>query len=180
MFSIDDKERVWNIFRKYHYLSADLNTTSSGFLLTLNNKIVACMYVLPVPGLNIYGNRIHRLVVLPEFQGMGIGSKFLDTIADVLRYYNRDMYIRTSNISLLKYLYSNSSYKCIYNHTKSVAQGGNIKSWKINNIDRLASSFKYIDDCHKYSTIDYNKFNKYFKYLNRTRPAKLAVKSLFE
>ena len=180
MFSIDDKERVWNIFRKYHYLSSELNVASSGFLLTLNNKIVACMYVLPCPGHNIYGNRIHRLVVLPEFQGMGIGSKFLDTMADILKYYNRDMYIRTSNVSLLKYLSNNSSYKCISNQTKSEKQARLLSNWKINNEDRLASSFTYIENCHNYPTIDYNKFNRYFTYSTRIRQSRLTTKSLFE
>ena len=135
---------------------------------------------MPCPGHNIYGNRIHRLVVLPEFQGMGIGSKFLDTMADILKYYNRDMYIRTSNVSLLKYLSNNSSYKCISNQTKSEKQARLLSNWKINNEDRLASSFMYTENCHKYSTINYDKFNKYFTYSTRTRQYRLTTKSLFE
>lgn len=44
--------------------------------------------------------RIHRLVVLPEYQGLGIGTVLLNTISELYCGKNWEVYIITSNRAL--------------------------------------------------------------------------------
>ena len=59
--------------------------------------------------------RIHRLVVLPEFQGIGIGTKFLTTITEYYVKKNWTVFINTSNKGLVYSLKKNKHWK--YNDT---------------------------------------------------------------
>lgn len=75
---------VWEIFRRHHYLSSKANKSARCYVAILNNKIVAMTSVLAYPSGTVKNAwREHRAVVLPEFQGLGIGSKLSDFIAQV-------------------------------------------------------------------------------------------------
>ena len=75
-----NKSDVWRIFKQHHYLSADLNVACKMFVAYLNNDPVAMCAILPQPGgygLKNPAWRIHRLVVLPDYQGLVIDTKLL-------------------------------------------------------------------------------------------------------
>jgi ABC-type ATPase with predicted acetyltransferase domain len=92
----------WGVFRKYHYLNHNLNAASDQYVMMINNKLIALCAVIHQPH-NIVKNlkRIHRLVVLPDYQGMGIGGIFLNYVAKI--YHDKDfaLSIVTSNPALL-------------------------------------------------------------------------------
>lgn len=78
-----DPKAVWEVFKRHHYLSGKINTACNAWLVTNNNKPIAMCSVLAFPSGNwSNGWREHRTVVLPEFQGMGIGSAISDLIAN--------------------------------------------------------------------------------------------------
>jgi len=80
-----DTEEVWRVFKKHHYLSGKINKAASSWVALYNGKPVAMTSVLAFPSKNWKnGWRGHRTVVLPEFQGMGIGSMLSDTVADYI------------------------------------------------------------------------------------------------
>lgn len=67
--------------------------------------------VLPISSGTIKGGyRQHRLVVLPDFQGLGIGTKLNDFIAK--QYYNQNLkyFIRTTHVRLGQYLGNNNNW----------------------------------------------------------------------
>ena len=45
--------------------------------------------------------RIHRLVVLPDYQGIGVGSQFISRIAEEYKKKGDTMYLQTSSPALL-------------------------------------------------------------------------------
>ena len=70
------------MYRRYHYLSADLNKAARCFELYEDDVPVAFMAVLHQPTKQKQDlKRVSRLVVLPDYQGIGIGRCFLDAIA---------------------------------------------------------------------------------------------------
>ena len=73
-------KEAWNLFKKYHYLSADLNKSSDCYIGQLNNRPIAFGAVICQPCVLKHAYREHRIVVLPDFQGMGIGNKFSESI----------------------------------------------------------------------------------------------------
>lgn len=54
---------------------------------------------------------IHRLVVLPEFQGLGIGTIFLNEITQLYINKNWDVHIITSNTALIYSLNKNKHWQ---------------------------------------------------------------------
>ena len=92
---------TWDIFKPYHYLTEDLNKAASAYLTTWNGKPVAFNAVLPFPHGNIQnGYRMSRTVVLPDYQGLGFGSKITDYISSLYAAEGRTMYAKTSNPAL--------------------------------------------------------------------------------
>lgn len=87
--------------------------------------------------------RIHRLVILPEYQGIGIGKKFLNEIANLYE----NIYIVTSLKSLVKGLIKD-------------------KNWILIRKGRVSSINKNLTAMNK--TISYNRNTYSFKHIKRT------------
>ena len=80
-----DTEAVWEIFKKHHYLSMSVNKSANTWAIISGSKIIGMTSVIAFPSKNWKnGWRGHRTVILPEFQGMGIGTKVSDIIADYI------------------------------------------------------------------------------------------------
>jgi energy-coupling factor transporter ATP-binding protein EcfA2 len=82
--AVDGKE-VWEIFKKHHYLSGKFNPAANSFSAFIGIMQVGFCSILRFPNGNISnGWREHRTVVLPEFQGMGIGTVLCETVAQLV------------------------------------------------------------------------------------------------
>lgn len=104
MFKGGDKEYIWRIFGKHHYMTQEINKSATAYTLYLDNTIIACCFILALPnGYLKNAWRVHRLVVNPDYQGLGIGTKFLETICQLYKYWDATIYIRTSHIKLYNY-----------------------------------------------------------------------------
>jgi len=71
--------KAWQLFKDNHYLSADVNKASTCFIGLINDEPVAFTAVLPFPHphkKNCYKG--HRTVILPDYQGIGLGSAISD------------------------------------------------------------------------------------------------------
>ncbi len=76
------RRRAWSLFARHHYLSGALSAVARCFLALWNDLPVAfCASV------SLFGRknrrRISRIVVLPDYQGLGIGMKFTETVAEL-------------------------------------------------------------------------------------------------
>ena len=92
---------TWNIFKQHHYLTEGLNKAAKCFVFMWNGKPIGFISVLPFPNGSFKNAfRISRLVLLPDFQGLGIGFKILNYISKLYTNENKTMYIRTSNPAL--------------------------------------------------------------------------------
>ena len=75
--------QYWDVFKKYHYLDSNLSRSGHYYVGLIGDKPVAFHAVLHSTNRDIHSYwRGHRTVVLPEFQGMGIGTAFSDAIAE--------------------------------------------------------------------------------------------------
>ena len=73
---------AWDMFKRYHYLSGEINKAAACYLAKINNRPIAFAAVLALPGKGFsHAFKEHRLVVLPDYQGMGIGNRFSEAIA---------------------------------------------------------------------------------------------------
>lgn len=96
---------TWSMFAKHHYLTEDFNKAAKAYLATAafaggNETIVGFASALPMPcGTLKNAYREHRTVVLPDFQGFGLGPKISDAVAQLhldegKRYFSRTAHPR--------------------------------------------------------------------------------------
>jgi GNAT superfamily N-acetyltransferase len=76
---------LWPIFRRHHYLSADINHSAVCFGGWIDDELVAFSSYLHLPHWKVRNIKLgHRLVVLPDYQGLGIGGRFDDWLGEYL------------------------------------------------------------------------------------------------
>jgi ABC-type lipoprotein export system ATPase subunit len=103
--------KTWDFFKKHHYLTEELNVSSKCFLFELNSKPISICCILNTPrNNNANGVAISRIVVVPDYQGLGIGSKICNFIGGVFRNNGNDLYIKTANPSLGEYFNNNYNW----------------------------------------------------------------------
>jgi GNAT superfamily N-acetyltransferase len=73
-------QMLWWQFEPYHYLAGGLASSASCYAAMWNGEPIGFCAVVACLGWK-QTKRIQRLVVLPEFQGMGVGGKLLDGVA---------------------------------------------------------------------------------------------------
>ena len=95
------------MFAKYHYLSGGLNRTAHCYLGVIDGQAAAFCAVLPVIGF-AGRRRISRIVVRPDFQGVGVGRAVLDCVAAM---YPR-MSITTGHPAMIAALKNDAHWKC--------------------------------------------------------------------
>lgn len=72
----------WGLFKDHHYLSETMNKSAKCFLGKINGETVCFGSVLAFPNQHFKSAfREHRTVVLPDFQGLGVGVRFSDAVA---------------------------------------------------------------------------------------------------
>lgn len=85
---------AWRVFGRHHYLSATLHTAAQCFGGFVNGECVAFTSYLHFPHARTRNIKMgHRLVVLPDWQGLGIGGQLDDWLGQHLyergfRYHN--------------------------------------------------------------------------------------------
>ena len=136
---------TWERFKKYHYMTSDLNAAAMCFVFTWNNKLVAFYAVLPQPS-GQYKNayRGHRLVVLPDFQGMGIGSKVSEFVGGILKNNGKTMYTKTVNPAI-------GTYRSMHPETWKASAANGLKDTQ-EHIDKNSSmgGLTRASFCYKY------------------------------
>lgn len=75
---------AWSAFAPHHYLSGDLHRSARCYLASWGDRPVAFVAVLPSMGRRGVW-REHRVVCLPDFQGIGIGLRVSEAIGSLVR-----------------------------------------------------------------------------------------------
>jgi len=73
--------RYWPVFEPHHYLKLPLMIAASYYVGTVESELVCHLSVSTRPGLK--EARACRLVVMPEWQGAGVGTRFLDAVCQM-------------------------------------------------------------------------------------------------
>lgn len=103
MYKTEDRD-IWRVFRNHHYLSRDLSESSICYTCYLDNILVGfCALMYQPSGVYKYAYRVHRIVILPDYQNLGIGLKFLEFIADKYINDGYKFYLRTTHLRMVSY-----------------------------------------------------------------------------
>lgn len=97
-----DKQKIWGMFAKYHYLNHSFNATARTFVCYANGHLAAFTSALhfmhPKKKNTVRG---HRSVVFPDYQGVGIGVALTTAVADYFQRIGKTYITTTSNPAMI-------------------------------------------------------------------------------
>lgn len=109
----------WEVFRRYHYLMHNIHNGSKQFVAFYNGRPIGFCAYLHTPYL--YGSIMkgHRLVVLPDYQGLGIAKKLQYIVARELSKKHKKVGFITSQKGFAKSCLHDPCWKLIYSGRQS-------------------------------------------------------------
>lgn len=135
--------QTWNIFKSHHYMTSNVNKSCTFLLFEWNEKPIAIVAVIATPrNNNPNGKAISRVVVLPDYQGIGIGSKICNFIGGIYRNANCDLYIKTVNPALGEYFNKSTNWLPTA-HNGKMRKDRNEKHY-VNRLERQSYCHKYV------------------------------------
>ena len=132
----------WSIFREHHYLNKEIHQAAQCFVATWDGKPVAFCSVLhfPHPKCTIM-KREHRTVVLPDFQGVGIGNRLSEFVADYYKQKGFRFINTTSAPAMMSHRSKSTKWRC--SRLGTVTKGsGQLAAQR--SIKRVTAGFEFI------------------------------------
>ena len=95
--------KAWKYFKDFHYLTSEIHQSAQCWIMHYNGDFVGFNSAIPFPNKylkNAY--REHRLVIHPNYQGLGLGKFFTEHIGDLYvkngyRYYSKTSHPKLGN-----------------------------------------------------------------------------------
>lgn len=140
------KYSAWNTFARHHYLSADLNKAAHVYVGLINDEPACLCAVLTVPNAHIQnGRRFSRNVVLPDFQGIGLGRIFLDKVGSGLVAQGFKVYATASHPAQVHNFNKSPSWEMIRPPSRVAKQGqtSSLSTRMGVSRSRVTSSFRF-------------------------------------
>lgn len=101
---------TWDFFKKHHYLTESVNNAYKFMIFYWNEKPIAINVLAVMPSATIKNAyRESRIVVLPDYQGMGIGSKISEFCGGILKSNGYRYYTKTVHPALGEWRNNNSN-----------------------------------------------------------------------
>jgi len=145
------KRFFWELFKKHHYLIEKLNVAAKCYVGYWENNPVAFESVLTLPsGTMKNAWREHRLVVLCDYQGLGLGNTMSEAIGEILKREGKRFFSKTANIKLGEYRNNSSKWKPTSKNQKNrpdYKPRKNNKHWGVAKIElahRICYSHEYV------------------------------------
>jgi GNAT superfamily N-acetyltransferase len=140
IFQTSDKS-IWKMFAKHHYLSHTHNNAASVYVACINDQVAGFLSVLHFPHPKTKNiKKVHRLVILPDYQGAGFGLRFLETIGELYKRQKDRFTIVTSAPSLIHTLKKSVNWS-LTSYGRKANHSGLTKT-KTGSQDRITVSFE--------------------------------------
>ena len=149
IYETKQKDYYWRVFKKYHYLSHSHNNAARVFVATLNGELCAftsMLFFMHPRKKNCW--RIHRTVVLPDYQGLGIGFILQNYVAQKFKDDGKSVIITTSNPAMIVSLKKSPMWIATrIGRNSAGSNNGKIQNKHIKNSTscaRITASFEYV------------------------------------
>lgn len=138
---------TWDFFKKHHYLTEDLNKSAQCILFEWNEKPIGICCVLNTPRKGMgEAMAISRIVILPDYQGLGLGSKLSSFIGQIYINKGNRIFIKTANPALGEYFNKSDKWRGTSNNGKGKpASSFDTLKYK-NRLTRISYSHEYIGE----------------------------------
>lgn len=124
--------KSWSMFRRHHYLTEKINKAAHCWIVLWGADVVGFVSALPLPSGQVQNAwREHRTVILPDFQGLGIGTRASDAVAQLFLERGKKYYSKTTHPRFGGYRNNSPMWRATkHNMKKSNYENSTMKSWK--------------------------------------------------
>jgi hypothetical protein len=142
---------AWRWFAPHHYLSSDLHKAAKCFAGLIDGQPVAfgALLFFPHPRTNAIW-RIHRLVVLPDYQGLGLGAhSFPGALGGIARAMGKRLTVTTSHPALIAAWAKSTEWRMGAAPKITAIHTGNrtgMNRHSAGSLGRRVASFEYVGD----------------------------------
>jgi len=138
---------IWSYFASHHYLSGKLNKASHSYLAVWEGQLVGYVASMTYPSGTVKNAwREHRLVIHPDYQGLGFGPRLSEVVAQHYLNNKKRYFSKTSHPRLGEYRDSSPLWKpTSKNHMKrkdGLVARENMR-WQLNP-ERWSFSHEYV------------------------------------
>jgi GNAT superfamily N-acetyltransferase len=138
---------AWALFRGHHYLTARLHRAARCWVATWNSVPVAFASCLPLVG-HTGAWREHRTVVLPDYQGVGIGNALSEWLGAYLKSWGIRFTSVTSHPAMIRHRSKSPNWRMKrFGHLKPHERKINRRIGNLadtSSTSRLTASFEYV------------------------------------
>ena len=141
------QQHEWRLFMDYHYLSHAHNNAALKYIAEINGEPVAWCSLLHFPHPIVKNmKRIHRIVVKPDYQGIGVGGKVMSEISKKYKEKGFRISLVTSSQSFVHSLANSKQWimtrkpSRLQNTAKSGVLAGSTSD------ARITASFEYVGE----------------------------------
>lgn len=165
---------TWDLFKKHHYLTEAANKSCKFLLFTWNEKPVGMVAVINQPRRGCpNGFAISRVVVLPDFQGLGLGAKLCEYSAAMFKDMGGKIYIKTVHPALGVYFNNSDKWR-------GTSMNGKIRHKSSKNSDSSAKNrLERASYCHEYIGDSISGYSELLKPIKEMRENKNKQIKLF-
>lgn len=147
------KHALWPLFAPHHYLSRDLSSVACrAYVGLVDGSPATFAAVKSFPHATRAGWREHRVVCLPDFQGVGIGNAMSEFIAGCYRATKRPYFSTTGNPAMIHHRARSPLWRMLRRPSLGKKQNPTImtptsltrQEYKGAAVDRLTASFEFV------------------------------------
>jgi ABC-type lipoprotein export system ATPase subunit len=136
------EQSEWKLFKDFHYLSSTHNISAHKYICEIAGEPVAWCSVLHFPHPKAKNlKRIHRLVVRPDYQGIGVGINFLNLISKMYIDQGFRVSITTGALSLINGLSKSKNWAMSSKPSRQKNHTGS--TGDIGSSNRLTATFEH-------------------------------------
>lgn len=146
--------KEWDSFKDHHYLSGEINKSAWCWVAKWNGVVVGFAAAIAFPnGAMKNAWRGHRTVILPDFQGLGIGVRLSDAIAQIMVSQGKRYFSKTSHVRMGEYRERHLNWKPTSKNKKARpdyksdrGDYNNMGKLKHLHVNRVCYSHEYVDE----------------------------------
>lgn len=138
---------AWKLFQGHHYLDRTVNKAAKCFIGLVHGQPAVFTAALPFPHAQVKNIwKEHRTVALPDYQGIGIGNRMSDTIADYFLSRGKRYRSVTSHPAMIFRRSRPGSRWVMDRAPGQVPALGKTGAMGNSSVGRVTASFEYIGD----------------------------------
>jgi len=138
---------AWQLFARHHYLDHSNVNSWVVYVAFIDGQPAALCAVMSMPHAKIHnGRRIARIVILPDYQGIGVGAHLMNVVASAYVADGKQMYITTSHPAVINGLNNNRNWAMMRKPSRVQKQGNTstLTRKAQTSGSRVTASFKYV------------------------------------